>query len=172
MKNIQLLAIGTGLFTLSALNNANAVNTGNINFTGKIVATLCNIEGGGNLEVPLGIHPVTEFTGANSRTPLRDIVLNLQNCPESQATITFQGTEQGATGLLALAGGGSENIAIALFENDGATPLRINTPSTTIRPLVAGNNTITYRAAYEQYSATAPTVGVANGTAILDIVYN
>ncbi len=33
MKKIQLLAIGTGLFTLSALNNANALDSGIIEFT-------------------------------------------------------------------------------------------------------------------------------------------
>ena len=175
MKKIQLLAIGTGLFTLSALNNANAENAGTINFTGTIIASACSLNGGTPLEVPLGIHSVAAFTGINSKTVPRDIVLNLTGCPVSTATITFLGDSQaGAPTLLRLTPGGTPatNIAIALFENDGTTVLPINVASPTSHTLTAGANTITYKAAYQQYVTTAPTAGSAPGTATLDIQYN
>jgi major type 1 subunit fimbrin (pilin) len=174
MKKIQLLAIGTGLFTLSALNNANAENAGTINFTGTIIASACSLNNGTPLVVPLGTHSLAAFTGSGSTTGKRNIDLNLTGCPASlTATITFQGTEQpGATTLLQLttAGTPATNIAIALFEEDG-TPLPINTASSKLH-LLTGTDNITYKAAYQQYGASTPTAGPAPGTAILDIQYN
>ncbi|MEY4921775.1 MAG: hypothetical protein RLY17_492 [Pseudomonadota bacterium] len=176
MKKIQLLAIGTGLFTLSALNNANAVDSGIIDFTGTIVASLCtpDFNGTDTQTVPLGMYPIDTFTGAGDKSDLKDIALSFTGCPASTATITFQGIGQaGDTNLLQLTPGSTpeSHIAIALFEENG-TPLPINTASSTTHTLTPGPNDITYKAAYQQHAAGTVPVGPAPGTATLDIEYN
>jgi type 1 fimbria pilin len=125
------------------------------------------------LVVPLGTHSVTAFTGVGSTTGQRNINLNLTGCPASTATIKFMGDSQtGATDLLQLTPGSTpgSHIAIALYENDG-TPLPINTASSTPHTLT-GTNNITYKAAYKQHTAGTVPIGVAPGTATLDIQYN
>lgn len=172
MKKIQLLAIGTGLFTLSALNNANAVNTGTVNFTGTIVATLCTLSGT-PLNVPLGIQPLTDLANVGNQTELRSFDLNLTGCPvPSNATLTFQGAPSTPATLLALtAGSTATNVAIALYDQAGAARIDLNTPMAPIT-LAAAATTLTFNARYQAITGGAATAGTANGTATLDIVYN
>ncbi|MFI0488470.1 MAG: fimbrial protein [Yersinia sp. (in: enterobacteria)] len=175
MKKIQLLAIGTGLFTLSALNNANAVDSGIIDFTGTIVASLCtpDFNGTDTQTVPLGMYPIDTFTGAGDKSDLKDIALSFTGCPASTATLTFKGTPDTTDNTLLQVtpgAGTATNVAIALFENDGTTKISLNVP-TADRTLTAGDNTLNFKAAYQALTAGV-TAGTANGTATLDIVYN
>ncbi len=173
MKKIQLLAIGTGLFTLSALNNANAVDSGTVNFTGTIVATLCTLNGGAALNVPLGIQPLTDLANVGDQTELRSFDLNLTGCPvPSNATLTFQGAPSTPATLLALtAGSTATNVAIALYDQAGAARIDLNTPMSAIA-LTTAATTLTFNARYQAITGGAATAGTANGTATLDIVYN
>ncbi|MGL4486401.1 MAG: fimbrial protein [Yersinia sp. (in: enterobacteria)] len=172
MKKIQLLAIGTGLFTLSALNNANAENAGTINFTGTIVATLCTLSGT-PLNVPLGIHPLTDLANVGDQTELRSFDLNLTGCPvPSNATLTFQGAPSTPVTLLALtAASTATNVAIALYNQAGDARIDLNTPMAPIA-LTTAATTLTFSARYQAITGGAVTAGTANGTATLDIVYN
>jgi major type 1 subunit fimbrin (pilin) len=165
----------TGLFTLSALNNVNAVDSGIIDFTGTIVATLCTPDFNGNdtQTVALGMYPIATFTGAGVKSDLKDIALSFTGCPASTAAVvTFKGTADGTDPTLLQVtpgAGAATNVAIALFEsNDSAIPLNVPTAA---RTLTAGNTTLNFKAAY-QAVATGVTAGTANGTATLDIVYN
>ncbi|MGL4486087.1 MAG: fimbrial protein [Yersinia sp. (in: enterobacteria)] len=174
MKKIQLLAIGTGLFTLSALNNVNAVDSGIIDFTGTIVDTLCtpDFNGSDTQTVPLGMYPIATFAAAGDKSDFKDIALRFTGCPISNATLTFKGTGSTDATLLQITpgGGAATNVAIALFESDNS-PISLNVP-TAARSLAAGVNTLNFKAAYQQVAAGAVTAGSANGTATLDIVYN
>jgi major type 1 subunit fimbrin (pilin) len=161
------------LYTKEISKCSNAENAGTVNFTGTIIASACSLNNGSPLVVPLGTHSVTAFTGVASTTGQRNIDLNLTGCPALTATITFLGDGQvGATNLLRLTPGSApeSHIAIALFEADG-TPLPINTASSTPHTLT-GTNNITYKAAYKQHTAGTVPIGVAPGTATLDIQYN
>ncbi|CNL43608.1 fimbrial protein [Yersinia aldovae] len=174
MKKIQLLVLSASLFTFSTLNSANAAPTGSVEFTGSIVDTLCSIVGGGDtVNVALGMYPLDSLKTTGAQTTPKDVVLNLENCPASTATVTFSGTASTNPNLLAITvDGGDEatNVAVALFEENGTTTVPLNQASLT-KTLVDGTNTWTFKAAYQALTAGV-TAGSANATATFEIAYN
>ncbi|WP_186367548.1 fimbrial protein [Yersinia aldovae] len=173
MKKIQLLVLSASLFTFSTLNSANAAPTGSVEFKGAIVDTLCNIVGSDIVDVALGIYPLDSLKTVGAQTTLKDVVLNLENCPASAATVTFSGTASTNPSLLAInIDGGDEatNVAVALFEENGTTPVPLNQASLS-KTLADGPNTWTFKAAY-QVLTTGVTTGTANATATFEIAYN
>ena len=123
LTKVILPAMGVMLLASGAMA-APKNTTGTINFTGFIGAATCEVNGGKDLNVYLGRHEVSKFTGVGAEVKGdNDVVLTLENC-EGNAQLTLSGANfaGGDTTALALKAqpGSASGVGIAL-KRDGDT---------------------------------------------------
>lgn len=172
-----------GLFTAVALGCSASVfaatnGEGQINFTGEIIDSACQVVNdlGSPLNVALGKVSKTVFTGAGSASTLTKFTISLTNCPQTvtSASINFGGTpDSDNNAALALTPGAdaATGVAIQLVDST-AQPISLFTPSKAY-PLTSGTtvNALDFGARYIQTKA-AVTAGPANSVSTFTVIYN
>ena len=151
---------------------------GQINFTGEIIDSACQVVNGlGNpLNVPLGKISKTVFTGAGSTSTMTKFDIELKDCPETvtSAAINFGGTPDANNNTtLALTPDAEAATGVAIQLLDSAQhPVSLYTPSQQY-PLTAGStvNDLDFGARYIQTEA-AVTAGLANSVSTFTVIYN
>ena len=151
---------------------------GQINFTGEIIDSACQVVNGlsNPLNVELGKVSKTVFTGAGSTSTLTKFNIELTNCPETvtSAAINFGGTPD-INNNTALAitpdTDAATGVAIQLVDASGQ-PVSLYTPSKEY-PLTSGTavNDLEFGARYMQTQA-AITAGPANSVSTFTVIYN
>ncbi|WP_052329024.1 fimbrial protein [Providencia sneebia] len=121
LTKVVLPTLGAMLFTCGAFA-AQQSSTGTINFTGFIGAATCEVNGGKDLNVYLGRHEVSKFTGVgNAVKGANDVNLTLTNC-EGNAQLRLKGDNFASGDNTALAlkqqAGSASGVGIAL-KRDG-----------------------------------------------------
>ncbi|EMN5848000.1 fimbrial protein [Enterobacter hormaechei] len=166
-------AVGCSASAFAAINGE-----GQINFTGEIIDSACQVVNGlsNPLDVQLGKVSKTVFTGAGSTSTLTKFDIKLTNCPETvtSAAINFGGTpdaNNNATLALTPDTGAATGVAIQLLDASGQ-PVTLYTPSMQY-PLVSGTevNDLEFGARYIQTQA-AVTAGPANSVSTFTVIYN
>lgn len=169
--------VAAALFSAFSMNAANAAD-GTITFTGRILATTCDINGGPggavDIPVPLGTYGADQFGASGSPVGSVPFKIELSGCDAAitDAAVLFEGTADSADNtLLALTSGAdtASGVGIGIYEADGSTQINLGSSSAT--QTVTGNAaTFNFIA---KYVSTAATVGEgeANGVANFTIQY-
>ncbi|QLK63805.1 fimbrial protein (plasmid) [Enterobacteriaceae bacterium Kacie_13] len=163
--------IAAAMLSALSFNVAQAAD-GTINFTGKILASTCDINGEASdvkIEVPLGTHLPTEFATTGNKSFNVPFSIDLTECDDSikNAQVKFTGTADTNPQLIAVTGG-AVGVGVGLYEEDG-TQIAINTTSAT-KPVTAKAATLKYSANYVA-NGEAVEPGDANATADFSIEY-
>lgn len=173
-KNLIVVA----LVAAASLSAANAIagGAGKVNFTGAITDDACTIVStvASPLDVKLGTYGSSEFKAAGDTTAKVGFDIALTNCPATvkSAAVNFDGTADSTNGdLLALTqeAGVATGVGIQMYDDAGAE-LALHTNSKSF-PLVTGDNSLPFSAAYKSTAATV-TAGPANGVANFSVIYN
>ena len=151
---------------------------GQVNFTGEIIDSACQVTNGlsNPLDVQLGKVSKTIFTGTGSTSTATKFDIQLTNCPETvtSAAVNFGGTpdaDNNSTLALTPDADAATGVAIQLLDTTGQ-PVSLYTPSRQY-PLMAGStvNDLEFGARYIQTQA-AVTAGPANSVSTFTIIYN
>lgn len=151
---------------------------GQINFTGEIIDSACQVVNGVSnpLNVELGKVSKTVFTGAGSTSTPTKFDIQLKNCPETVTTaaVNFGGTpDSDNNAMLSLTpdANAASGVAIQLLDSSNQ-PVNLYSPSSQY-PLVSGStvNDLTFTARYIQTQATV-TAGLANAVSTFTVIYN
>lgn len=175
--------IALGLFIAatvgcSASAFAAADGEGQINFTGEIIDSACQVVNAVSnpLNVQLGKISKTVFTGAGSTSTLTKFDIQLKDCPETvtSAAINFGGTpdaDNNSTLALTPDADAATGVAIQLVDSS-AQPVGLYSP-TRQYPLASGStvNNLEFGARYIQ-TQTAVTAGPANSVSTFTVIYN
>ena len=152
---------------------------GQVQFTGSITDTSCNIEStSANQTVDLGKWASSFFTGAGSETTKTAFHIKVKDCPTSVAKVSvlFDGTRDTNNSNLLAVNGGAQGVAIKLYEDDKSTPINLGAVSRDQNVVAGTSGTSTGTADLEFFadyiSTSAVTAGAANGTANFNMVYN
>lgn len=151
---------------------------GQINFTGEIIDSACQVVNGlsNPLNVQLGKVAKTVFTGAGSTSTATKFDIQLTDCPETvtSAAVNFGGTpDTDNNSTLAITPDGDAATGVAIQLLDAAErPVSLYTPSSQY-PLTAGStvNNLEFAARYIQTQA-AVTAGPANSVSTFTVIYN
>lgn len=173
----NLIAIAIVASAALSMSNAIAGGNGQVNFTGAITDNACTITNTvtSPLDVNLGVYASSELNGgAGKETTKQGFKIALTGCPASvpQASVNFDGTnDTNNPVLLKLTqdAGVATGVAIQLYD-DAGTALALHTKSKSY-PLVTGDNTLAFNAAYKSTLGTV-TAGPANAVANFSIIYN
>ena len=166
-------AVGCSASTFAATNGE-----GQINFTGEIIDSDCQVVNGlsNPLNVQLGKVSKTVFTGAGSTSTLTKFDIQLTNCPDTvtSAAINFGGTpdaNNNATLALTPDSDAATGVAIQLVDAS-EQPVSLYTPSQQYQ-LTSGTavNDLEFGARYIQTGA-AITAGPANSVSTFTVIYN
>ncbi|WP_343552964.1 fimbrial protein [Pantoea sp.] len=152
-----------------SINVAHAAD-GQIDFTGKFLATTCTIDNGDdNQKIAMGIFGADQVTAANQRLGHQPFKIGLTACETSlqNATVTFIGTAD-TTNKDLLKVDAATGVGIGLFENDG-TPVKLGQPSKAVDLATNNAGVFNFNAQYVSTQALV-TPGDANATA--DFVIN
>ena len=178
MKKIALGLFITATIGCSASVFAAADGEGQINFTGEIIDSACQVvnEISNPLNVQLGKISKTVFTGAGSTGTLTKFDIQLKDCPETvtSAAINFGGTpdaDNHSTLALTPDADTATGVAIQLVDAS-AQPVSLYSP-TRQYPLASGTavNNLEFGARYIQ-TQTAVTAGLANSVSTFTVIYN
>ncbi|WP_171847081.1 fimbrial protein [Enterobacter chengduensis] len=175
--------IALGLFIASVVGcSASAFaatdGEGQINFTGEIIDSACQVVNGlsNPLNVTLGKVSKTFFTGAGSTSTATKFDIELKNCPETVTTaaINFGGTpdaNNNSTLALTPDADAATGVAIQLIDSS-EQPVSLYTPSKEY-PLASGTavNDLQFAARYIQ-TGSAVTAGPANSVSTFTVIYN
>lgn len=151
---------------------------GQINFTGEIIDSACQVVNGlsSPLDVQLGKVSKTVFTGAGSTSTLTKFDIQLKNCPETvtSAAINFGGTpdaDNNTTLAVTPDANAATGVAVQLLDSSDQ-PVNLYTPSQQY-PLTSGStvNDLEFGARYIQTQA-AVTAGPANAVSTFTVIYN
>lgn len=152
-------------------------STGTINFTGFIGAATCEVNGGKDLNVYLGRHEVSKFTGVGQSVKGdNDVSLTLTNC-EGNAHLTLKGENFASGDDTALAlkeqAGSASGVGIALKrEGDTGRYFRLNgTDKYDLQIHQNGETTFKFFTYYLQ-KENKVTEGKADGTLTYTITYS
>lgn len=151
---------------------------GQINFTGEIIDSACQVINGisNPLNVQLGKISKTVFTGAGSTSTLTKFDIQLKDCPETvtSAAINFGGTpdaDNNTTLALTPDTDAATGVAIQLLDSS-EQPVSLYTPSHQY-PLTSGStvNDLEFAARYIQTQPVV-TAGPANSVSTFTVIYN
>ena len=173
MKKVTLGIFIAAALGCSASSFAASTGEGQINFTGEIIDSACQVVNGlsSPLNVALGKVSKTAFTGT-----LTKFDIQLKNCPETvtSAAINFGGTPDADNNTtLALTPGATTATGVAIQLVDSSEqPVSLYTPSKQY-PLAAGTtvNNLEFGARYIQTQASI-TAGQANSASTFTVIYN
>lgn len=178
MNKVALGFFIAALIGCSASALAATDGEGQINFTGEIIDSACQVVNGisNPLNVELGQVSKTVFTGAGSTSTPTRFDIQLKNCPESvtSAAINFGGTpDSDNNSALALTpnADAATGVAIQLLDSTDQ-PVSLYTPSRQY-PLTAGStvNDLEFAGRYIQTGPTV-TAGPANSVSTFTVIYN
>src|SRR5688572_23428653 len=117
-RNSFILLVGTALCLSHTVVHA---ADGTINFTGQIVATTCDVNGGSNatIDVDLGTVAATSFTAVGDTSSPTAFTISLTNCPPTfnAAAVKFDGTADAADNQLLEVTGGATGVGIEIADN-------------------------------------------------------
>lgn len=151
---------------------------GQINFTGEIIDSACQVVNGisSPLDVSLGKVAKSAFTGSGSTTTTTRFDIQLKDCPETitSAAITFGGSADSTNAnVLAVTPGtgAAAGVGIQLLDKT-ENPLSLYTSSADY-PLQSGTTTndLVFGARYIQ-TGSSVTAGPANAVSTFTVVYN
>ncbi|WP_434583428.1 fimbrial protein [Klebsiella sp. R390] len=152
---------------------------GQVEFTGSITDTSCNIEStSANQVVDLGKWASSFFAGAGSETTKTAFHIKVKDCPSSvtKVSVLFDGTRDTNNSDLLAVNGGAQGVAIKLYEDDKSTPINLGTVSRDQNVVAGTSGASTGTADLEFFadyiSTSAVSAGAANGTANFNMVYN
>lgn len=178
MKKVVSVFLITSSLCCSASVFAATDGEGQVNFTGEIIDSACEVVNNlsNPVNVQLGKVSKTAFTGAGSTASDTRFDIQLQNCPETvtAASITFGGTpDQDNSNVLALTPdtGVATGVGIQLLDSS-KQPLNLYTASAAY-PLQSGTavNNLEFVARYIQ-TKSAVTAGLANSVSTFTVTYN
>lgn len=178
MNKVALGLVFAATVGCSASAFAATNGEGQINFTGEIVDSACQVVNGlsNPLNVQLGKVSKTVFTGASSTSTATKFDIQLTGCPETvtSAAINFGGTpDANDNRSLAITPGADAATGVAIQLLDSAEqPVSLYTPSREY-PLMSGSsvNDLEFAARYIQTQA-AITAGPANSVSTFTVIYN
>ncbi|EKN3346301.1 type 1 fimbrial protein [Yersinia ruckeri] len=159
---------------LAASVFASAANAANLNISGQIKNFQCSADAkSATITMPeINIKDLGDTVGAISTASTTDITINLTNCPPmtQKVKVEFTGTaDQDNPKALAL--NNVEGIALALFEEDGAKEIAINTTANEQSLTGSPTHELKYKVKY----VTTDTVfkpGKAEAVLGFDVSYN
>lgn len=178
MKKKVLTFLVVGAISGSANTFAATNSEGQINFTGEIIDSACQVVNdlSNPLDVSLGKISKTVFTGTGSTSTATKFDIQLKDCPETitSASINFGGipdTDNNSTLALTSDSGAATGVAIQLVDA-GQHPVNLYSPSQQY-PLLSGNtvNDLEFGARYIQTKASV-TAGLANSVSTFTVIYN
>ncbi|MFC5476283.1 fimbrial protein [Paraherbaspirillum soli] len=168
---LSSLAIAASLCLCTA--GAMAADGGNINFTGKIVATTCEIPSG-NIDVPMGVVTKDALAEAGTESAPVPFKIQLNKCDTQLegVRVTFEGqTDENNSELLKIGTGAptdAAGVAIKLADKDDHA-VAINSESQEYQ-LAPGDNSLDFKANYVS-TETETKAGAANATAAFKVTY-
>lgn len=188
MKKLVLVSSIIAAATFAQLSQA---KTGDINFTGELIAASCSVSGGGagggpnSINVPMGKVSIDDLGDGSAGDFGAETAVNLDiDCASGAGGLTSvimnfaprsgSGLDADDTRLLQLTSGGAAGVGIALI-NDTNTIIDLGSAETVKAALTAGSNPgeatakLNLRAAY--IKTTTPTAGVANATMPFTLSY-
>ncbi len=175
LTKVILPAMGMMLLTSGAMAAPNPTS-GTINFTGFIGAATCEVNGGKDLNVYLGRHEVSKFTGVGAEVKGdNDVILTLENC-EGNAHLTLAGANFASGDKTALAlkaqSGSASGVGIALKRADDiGHNFRLDGSENYDKQVKQGTATFKFLTYYLQKEATVGE-GKADGTLTYTIKYS
>ena len=178
MKKLIIAGIAAGIACTSLSAMAATSGEGQVNFTGEIIESACQVVNGlsSPLDVSLGKVAKSAFTGTGSTAATTRFDISLKNCPETVtgASITFGGTpDSGNNDVLAVTSGTgtATGVGIQLLDKS-ETPLSLYSASASYA-LQSGTtvNDLQFGARYIQTNATI-SAGLANAVSTFTVVYN
>lgn len=178
MKKIALGIIIAAAMGCSASSFAASNGEGQINFTGEVIDSACQVINGMSnpLNVALGQVSKTAFDGTGSTTTLTRFDIKLTGCPDTvtAASINFGGTpdaDNNTTLALTPDADAATGVAIQLVDSTDQ-PVSLYTPSKQYA-LASGSavNDLQFGARYIQTQA-AVTAGQANSASTFTVIYN
>ena len=151
---------------------------GQVNFTGEIIDSACQVVNGTSspLDVSLGKVSQTAFTGSGSTSTTTRFDIQLKDCPETitSAAITFGGSADStnANVLAVTSGTGTASGVGVQILDKTENPLSLYTASTNYA-LQSGTTTndLVFGARYIQTGSTI-TAGQANAVSTFTVMYN
>ena len=162
--------VAAALMSTFAFNTAHAAD-GQINFTGRILASTCDIAPGDvNQTVALGAHAIDAFKGAGSQVGDTSFSFNLSGCDASinGARVIFEGTRDDDNSDL-LKVSAAQGVGIGIYEADGTTLVNLG-QSSALQPITSNAGVLAFVAKYVSTAASV-TAGEANATADFTIQY-
>lgn len=168
-KMIKPALIMVALSSVSAF----AADAVNINITGRVVASPCNVNSGSSdLAVELGqnIQASSLFTAGSGSTPV-PFDLALTNCPvgTSAVKVAFSGTADGASPTMYQSTGTATPLAVELSD---ATTSAILGNGSSLTQSVLGDSTVTYKLKARAYTAAGSvTPGTITSVVVADFTY-
>jgi len=182
--NKSVISMGVLLATISIFPlHAAPGGAGQIEFTGTITASTCDVDingQGGNPTINMGTISSSVFKQAGDFAGAHRIRIELTNCETDvlkKAAARFSGSIDSINNnLLALKSGGASGLGIEFLNRDGSTlPLGTNPNEFVDIVGTAGSSdahaTLLYSARYKS-TVTAVTTGAANAVADYTIIYN
>ncbi|MRT05946.1 fimbrial protein [Ewingella americana] len=168
--------IAAAMLSALSFNVAQAAD-GSINFTGKIIATTCDIGAGSGDEkvnVAMGSYGANAFAATGSTVANVPFSIDLSKCDDSikQAKVLFEGTADGTNNkLIKLTGTKpATGVGIGLYESNG-TAIELGKASA-LQTVTGGNAKLGFIAKYVATKDKADiTSGDANGTTQFTIQY-
>lgn len=184
MKN-KLKLLAGGIFLAMAANSY-AID-GAINFHGAIITQACIINGGQDIDVPLGTFSAAQFQTVGEPSPKIPFTIPLANCPYakdgSQETDHFRiwleaATVPGTPNLIQVAdefkdGTAASGVGIRIVDAANPdTPLPINTLPELVYDITGEIMNVNLMAYYESFvESTAITAGVADAVVNVTLDY-
>ncbi|EIR1700693.1 fimbrial protein [Escherichia coli] len=168
IRNMMVVTAITGI-TLTA-----HATDGTINFTGSILDSACTVNS--DSVVNLGQISKSSLSRKGDVAASTHFTIELENCPSSvkSASVKFDGVaDANDTNILALAHGQTaKGVGIALYENDGVTPVPLSMQS---KPLTFDTSSLKHNEIefVAKFKATGDdiTAGTANASSNFTITY-
>lgn len=166
--------IVTSLLAASVFASTANASTGTINVTGSISASPCVATiATTTVNMPLITNEqLGNSVGEFSKDSTTNLTINLTGCPaiSQTATVKFSGKAD-TDNIDAWKLAGVEGAALALFESDDVTPIKINTNAKPQDMASAISKDLTYKLKYVKTSKTL-TSGDASAAIDYEITYN
>jgi major type 1 subunit fimbrin (pilin) len=180
MKKILLatsLALAMGLGASSVM-----ADDGTVTINGLVVASACTVAPGSkSITVPLPTITPATLTAQGDIAGRTKFDINLTNCTKGSLTnvlTSFSGTfdldSQNVLKNTSTATDVAANVGVRLLERDGTTKIDINAGSNgeIETPILDGDMTLPFFAAYEKTNSTDITIGEVQSVATFTIGYN
>lgn len=158
-----------GLLLIATMLPAQADDTAIFSVTGNIKGSSCGFQTG-DVNVPLGTHEASEFTGVGSTTGWFQFPLVSSGCTASAVHMTFTGTAAAGNANLFAVTGGAAGVGVDLQSYDGVQAVPNSGTLMNWAPRPAGG-TYMFQARYMQ-TVSPITSGTANANVTVQMTYD